>query len=153
MRLPSEALTAPCRRGGILSSWLRHYECFWKHVKYLCPFADATPDKLAKGYPELHKHAEPAPGNRIKAILKAALDPVAIEVIDESHRHASHTHAINRNGTGTTPRGTHFRIRIVSEAFSGKTRIERHRLINHLLRAKFEEGLHALAIEAQAPGE
>ncbi len=101
----------------------------------------------------MDEHAEVTPGNRIKAILHAALAPVSIEVIDESHKHASHTHTIKRTRTDMTSSGTHFRIRIVSEAFSGKSRVERQRAINHLLRAEFAEGLHALAIEALAPGE
>jgi BolA family transcriptional regulator, general stress-responsive regulator len=101
----------------------------------------------------LDEHAQVTPGNRIKAILHAALAPVSIEVIDESYKHASHPHTIKRTSTDTTSNGTHFHIRIVSEAFSGKSRVERHRAINHLLRAEFEQGLHALVIEAQAPGE
>jgi BolA family transcriptional regulator, general stress-responsive regulator len=100
----------------------------------------------------LEEHAEITPGKRIKAVLHAALTPAFIEVIDESHRHASHTHA-TRIRTGTTSDGTHFRIRIVSEAFSGKSRVERHRLINRILRGEFEDGLPALATEAWAPGE
>jgi BolA protein len=48
---------------------------------------------------------------------------------------------------------THMRIQIVSESFSGKSRIDRHRAINALLQPELDEGLHALAIEAAAPGE
>jgi BolA protein len=101
----------------------------------------------------LDEHIAVTPGNRIKAILRAALAPVSIDVIDESHRHASHSDTLKRRGAGITSNGTHFRITIVSEAFRGKSRVERHRAINHLLRAEFAAGLHALAIEARAPGE
>jgi BolA family transcriptional regulator, general stress-responsive regulator len=115
------------------------------------PVADPKRNDLAEGGPELDEHSE----SRIKAILFAALAPVSVDVIDESHRHASHTHTLTgtRTGAGTTSNGTHLRIRIVSEAFRGKSRVERHRAINCLLRAEFEGGLHALAIDARAPGE
>jgi BolA family transcriptional regulator, general stress-responsive regulator len=116
---------------------------------FSAPVADAKRNDLSEGGPELDEHSE----CRIKAILFAALAPVSVDVIDESHRHASHTHTLTRTGAGTTSNGTHLRIRIVSEAFRGKSRVERHRAINYLLRAEFEGGLHALAIEARAPGE
>ena len=48
---------------------------------------------------------------------------------------------------------THFRLDIVSEAFEGKSRVERHRLVNEALGEAFARGLHALAIRARAPGE
>src|SRR5450631_2747128 len=86
--------------------------------------------------------------DRIKAKLQAALAPSSIEVIDESHKHATHAHAMQRPGTAGDAGETHFRIKVVSETFSGKSRIDRHRSINHLLRTEFEGGLHALAIEA-----
>jgi BolA family transcriptional regulator, general stress-responsive regulator len=101
----------------------------------------------------MDEHAEVNLGNRIKALLQASLAPVVLDVIDESHLHASHTHTIKRTSTATPSSGTHYRIRIVSEAFRGKSRIRRHRAIYRLLCAEFEEGLHALAIEAKAPGE
>jgi len=64
--------------------------------------------------------------DRISERLRQALDPVALEVIDESHRHAGHTGA--RAGGET-----HFRVEVVSKAFAGKSRLDRHRLINGLL--------------------
>jgi BolA family transcriptional regulator, general stress-responsive regulator len=94
-----------------------------------------------------------AAGDRIKAILQAALAPDSIEVIDESHKHAGHAHAVQRPGPAARAGGTHFRIKVVSEAFQGKSLVERHRAINHLLRAEFDAGVHALAIDAKAPGE
>ncbi|MET0873707.1 MAG: BolA family protein, partial [Pseudolabrys sp.] len=48
---------------------------------------------------------------------------------------------------------THYRVYIVSDAFKGKTRIERHRMINQSLAAELAGGVHALAIHASAPGE
>ena len=96
-----------------------------------------------------------AAGDRIKAKLQAAFAPASIEVIDESHMHASHAHAMNRPGAGAgaSAGGTHFHVKVVSKAFKGKSLVERHRAINHLLRAEFDAGVHALAIEAKAPGE
>jgi BolA protein len=94
-----------------------------------------------------------AAGDRIKVKLQAAFAPGSIEVIDESHKHASHAHAMNRPGAAASAGGTHFHVKVVSEAFRGKSLVERHRAINHLLRAEFDAGVHALAIEAKAPGE
>src|SRR6476620_2778903 len=86
----------------------------------------------------------------ITAKLEAALAPSSLDVIDESAQHAGH---ILHPG-GVEPRGeTHFRIKVVSGAFAGKSRLERHRIINALVEAELKGGLHALAIEARAPGE
>jgi BolA family transcriptional regulator, general stress-responsive regulator len=117
-------------------------------VTVVGPFAGANPNRLHEGKPELDEHGEVSLGNRIKAILQAALAPVALDVIDESHLHASHTHTSNRTSTAKTSSGTHYRIRIVSEAFRGKSRIRRHRAIYRLLCAELKDGLHALTIEA-----
>ena len=83
---------------------------------------------------------------RLLATLTEALRPVSLEVVDESHHHAGHG--------GWRPEGeTHFRVKVVSAAFSGKSRVARHRMINELADAELKAGLHALAIEAQAPEE
>lgn len=89
---------------------------------------------------------------RIEDKLAAALAPERLEVADESHRHAGHSHS----GGGKAFDGdgeTHFRVRIVAGAFGTLSRIERHRTINELLREELQGGVHALAIEAAAPGE
>lgn len=83
---------------------------------------------------------------RITARLEAALAPIDLAVIDESQQH--HGHGGWREGGET-----HFRVRIVSEAFAGKSRIDRHRLVNAALAAELAERVHALAIEAKAPAE
>jgi BolA family transcriptional regulator, general stress-responsive regulator len=83
---------------------------------------------------------------RIFARLTGALDPTALDVVDESDRHAGHAGA--RPGGGT-----HYRVRIVSARFERRTRVERHRLVYDLLAAEFADGLHALALVAKAPGE
>jgi BolA family transcriptional regulator, general stress-responsive regulator len=78
--------------------------------------------------------------------LREAFSPESLEVSDESHLHEGHS--------GHRPGGeTHFRVYIVSDAFEGKSRIERHRMINTLLAAELAGSLHALAIKAHAPGE
>ncbi|MDP9589033.1 BolA/IbaG family iron-sulfur metabolism protein [Shinella sp. AETb1-6] len=78
--------------------------------------------------------------------LEAAFSPERLEVINESHLHAGHH---GHDGEGET----HMRVRIVSAAFAGMGRVARHRAINDLVAAEFEAGLHALAVEAAAPGE
>jgi BolA protein len=78
--------------------------------------------------------------------LREAFTPDGLEVNDESHLHEGHA--------GHSPGGeTHFRVHIVSPAFKGKTRIERHRMVNAALAAELAGSVHALAIHAQAPGE
>jgi BolA protein len=78
--------------------------------------------------------------------LTARFAPQSLRVEDESHQHAGHA--------GHRPGGeTHYRVHIVAEAFKGKSRIERHRMINDALSAELGGGVHALAINAKAPGE
>jgi BolA protein len=78
--------------------------------------------------------------------LREAFTPESLDVSDESHLHEGHA--------GHRPGGeTHFRVYIVSAAFEGKSRIERHRMINSTLEKELKGGVHALAIKAQAPGE
>ena len=83
---------------------------------------------------------------RIVARLTAGLDPILLDVVDESDLHAGHAGA--REGGGT-----HYRVRVVSAKFDGRSRVERHRLVYDLLTAEFADGLHALALAAKAPGE
>ncbi len=92
-------------------------------------------------------------GERIREKLTAALRPSALEIIDESRKHAGHAHVVARAGTAAGVGETHFRIRIVADSFRGATRIDRHRKINGLLAEELSTGVHALAIEAKAPGE
>ena len=78
--------------------------------------------------------------------LTTAFAPESLHVEDESHHHQGHA--------GHRPGGeTHFRLYIVSESFRGKSRIERHRMINTALASELAGRVHALAIHAQAPGE
>jgi BolA protein len=78
--------------------------------------------------------------------LTEAFMPESLTVVDESDQHQGHA--------GHRPGGqTHFRVYIVAAAFQGKTRIDRHRMINSVLSAELAAGVHALAIHAKAPGE
>ncbi|WP_234189577.1 BolA family transcriptional regulator [Shinella sp. NM-101] len=79
--------------------------------------------------------------------LEAAFSPERLEVVNESHLHAGHQPGFDGEGE------THMRIRIVSAAFSGMSRVARHRAINEAVKAELDAGLHALAVEAAAPGE
>jgi len=86
--------------------------------------------------------------------LKQAYSPERLVVLNESHLHAGHHHEdsghhVTYDGTGET----HFRVRIVSDVFSGMSRIDRHRSVNTLLADELNGGVHALAIEPAAPGE
>jgi BolA protein len=84
--------------------------------------------------------------DRIASKLTEALAPQSLNVVDESHLHQGHA--------GHRPGGqTHFRLYIVAQAFKGKTRVERHRMINGILVDELAGGVHALAIHAAAPGE
>ena len=78
--------------------------------------------------------------------LTSAFSPQSLEVVDESHLHAGH--AGSREGGQT-----HYRVYIVSNAFEGKSRVDRHRMINVALAAELAGSVHALAIHAAAPGE
>ena len=86
--------------------------------------------------------------------LSQAFSPERLSIINESHLHAGHHHVDGGHEAVFDGSGeTHFRIRIVSPAFAGKSRIERHRAVNDLLADEMKAGLHALAIEPAAPGE
>ena len=77
----------------------------------------------------------------LRARLVELLRPSHVEVLDESWQHAGHAGA---DGTGF---GTHFRVRIASPLFEGRTRVAQHRRVYDALREFVERGVHALAIE------
>ena len=81
---------------------------------------------------------------QIDAALRSALAPAELAVQDDSHLHAGHAGARE---------GRHFSVRIVSERFNGLSRLARHRLVYDSLDQLIPRGIHALAIEARAPGE
>ncbi|HKM61371.1 MAG TPA: BolA family protein [Acidisphaera sp.] len=83
---------------------------------------------------------------RMREVLTAAFSPVALRVEDDSAKHAGHA--------GASPGGqTHYSVLIVSDAFAGLSRVERHRQVNAALQAEFADGLHALALTLRTPAE
>lgn len=82
---------------------------------------------------------------RIHSLLSAALAPVALEVSDDSHKHAGHAGA--KGGQG------HFSVDIVSAAFAGRLLLARHRLVYAALGAMMQSDIHALSIRARTPEE
>ena len=81
---------------------------------------------------------------RIRAVVQDSLHPVQLEIRDDSARHVGHT---GGGGKG------HFYLRIVSEVFSGKSLVERHRLVHDALAALVETDIHALSLSTKAPEE
>ena len=84
--------------------------------------------------------------DQIREKLTRAFAPVALEVVNDSHRHAGHA---SSPGTGES----HFTVKVVAQAFAGKSRLERHRMVNQALAAELAGRVHALAIDARAPEE
>ncbi|WAT13679.1 BolA family protein [Xanthomonas fragariae] len=82
---------------------------------------------------------------RIRIALQTALAPSELEVVDDSHRHAGHAGA--RDGRG------HFNVRMVSAVFADKSQLARHRAIYAAVGEMMQTDIHALSIEALAPGE
>lgn len=83
---------------------------------------------------------------RIREKLAEAFEPVELEVVDDSARHAGHA--------GASPEGeTHYNVRIVSEQFRGLSRVQIQRTIHMVLGGEFETGLHALSLKASVPAE
>ena len=80
----------------------------------------------------------------LDAVLRERLHPSQLEVLDESALHAGHA---GSNGLGA---GTHFRVRIASPLFAGKSRVAAHRLVYDALQEFIQGGVHALAIETLA---
>lgn len=82
----------------------------------------------------------------IRQKLTDAFAPLSLQIENDSHRHAGHA---GSPGTGES----HFRLEIVSDKFSGLSRVERHRLVNQALAAELDGAVHALAMKTKAPGE
>jgi BolA protein len=86
-----------------------------------------------------------ARASAIEARLREALDPVHLQLVDDSHRHRGHA--------GAADGRSHFSLRIVSAAFEGQRALARHRQVYAALGTLMDTDIHALAIEALAPGE
>jgi len=84
-----------------------------------------------------------AGSEHIREALEKAFAPTQLEIIDESHKHAGHAGA--RDGGG------HYIVKIEAEAFRGKSRIQKHRMVNAATKHLFPTVIHALSINAKAP--
>ncbi len=84
--------------------------------------------------------------SQMRAALFVALEPTRLDLVNESHLHAGHA---SSPGTGES----HFRLMLVSPRFAGRSRLDRHRLVNEALGDLLRHRIHALAITAYAPGE
>ncbi|CAO3659001.1 unnamed protein product [Rhizopus stolonifer] len=85
----------------------------------------------------------------IETKVSEALNPSALELVNESHLHAHHDAM-----KGVTNKETHFKITVVSEEFQGKSLMQRHCLIYKLLNDELQnKGLHALSIKAKTKAE
>lgn len=80
----------------------------------------------------------------IEMALRESLQPATLAISDDSDQHAGHAGARE---------GRHFSVRIVSDRFTGMSRLKRHRLVYDALHLLIPRGIHALAIDARAPGE
>jgi BolA family transcriptional regulator, general stress-responsive regulator len=83
-------------------------------------------------------------GRTLEDKLRSAFSPLALSVIDESHQHAGHSgaHALGES---------HFRVKIMAEAFKGQSRVNQHRMVNSVLAEELKTRVHALALEISAP--
>jgi BolA family transcriptional regulator, general stress-responsive regulator len=84
--------------------------------------------------------------NRLREKLMLALEPVRLDIVNESELHAGHRSSPN---TGES----HFRILIVSPRFAGVSRVARHRMVNEAIADELKGPIHALALSTYAPGE
>ncbi|MFP4520468.1 MAG: BolA family protein [Oceanicaulis sp.] len=83
---------------------------------------------------------------RLEDKLTAAFSPQVLEITDDSAAHAGHA--------GARPGGeSHFTVTITAEAFAGKSRLDRHRMVNAALAEELAGPVHALVVKARAPGE
>jgi len=89
--------------------------------------------------------AVPTRLQRLERRLRSALDPVEIEIVDDSHLHAGHAGAADGRG--------HFSVNLVSERFAGLPVVRRHRLVYEAVGDLMATDIHALSIRALAPGE
>lgn len=82
----------------------------------------------------------------IRSKLSDALAPTRLVVLDESNKHVGHA--------GWRPSGeTHFAVEIVSQAFEGKSRVERQRMVHAILSSELAGGIHALSLRTSTPNE
>lgn len=99
------------------------------------------------GYiPATRKITDMTVADTIRGKLEQALTPTALEVEDESAKHAGHA--------GARPEGeTHFHVTVTAAAFDGKSRVDRQRMVYDILREELATRVHALGLTTRAPGE
>lgn len=85
---------------------------------------------------------------RIRAKLEVGLAPTRLDIVDDSASHQGHAGA-HPDGAGET----HFFVDVESQAFAGKNRVSRQRLVYALLADELRERVHALSLKLTAPGE
>lgn len=135
----SSVLCALLQRSSCLRGWLR--PCLRRFGGLWRALASASTSVRSK------RRSPEAAGLRRK--LTAALRPLHLSVLNESHLHAGHA----GNPGGGPDAETHFRVEIVSDAFAGLTPVARHRLVYDALRTELAEGLHALALKTRTAAE
>ena len=91
------------------------------------------------------REAAPATVERMRVLLQGALEPLEVDIEDESAAHAGHA--------GAQGGGGHYRVRVVSQRFDGLTRLARHRLVYDALRDLMQREIHALALSLATPAE
>lgn len=91
----------------------------------------------------------------IRETLQSGLQPLVLDLEDESHKHAGHMGVSHDHKGAHREDGgvTHIKVKVVAADFAGKSRVERHRIVNGLLQGEIAKGLHAISIDAKAPGE
>ncbi|RSH92326.1 hypothetical protein EHS25_008741 [Saitozyma podzolica] len=112
-----------------------------------------TPQALAEASSSRARSPVRVPGpveTTMQSKLIEAFQPSLIRISNDSSKHSHHApmRAIG-GGSGET----HFAVALVSSAFSGKTQIARHRMVNSLLKEEFDAGLHALSLRLRTPQE
>ncbi|MDT8375661.1 MAG: BolA family protein [Mariprofundaceae bacterium] len=83
---------------------------------------------------------------QIRALLEDKFQPTALEIIDDSWKHAGHAGAKEHGGG-------HFSVEIVSKSFAGKNRVQRHRMVYKILEPLFGPTIHAVNVHAMSPEE
>ncbi|KAG9008780.1 hypothetical protein FRB94_013005 [Tulasnella sp. JGI-2019a] len=95
--------------------------------------------------------SQPGPvESSIRSKLTELLKPTTLNIANDSSKHKHHA-PMRESGGGNGE--THFSVEVVSDEFTGKKTIQRHRMINNALAQEFQEGLHALSLNTKTPQE
>lgn len=115
--------------------------------------ATARPEDDMTDLPIDHRTGEDAPDRaaRMQAAIRQRFHPEALEIDDESARHAGHAGMRERGPAAVGE--THYAMLVVSDAFQGTSRVQRSRLVHEALEPEFRSGLHALSLTLRTPSE